>query len=70
MGGKAGGEGWGSRRDMSQAPGTFFFFIFFSLDYTDSSLHLQLGLPLPVMPPSQNHEKGPKRRASHRLGLM
>ena len=28
MGGKAGGEGWGSRRDLSRAPGTFFFSFF------------------------------------------
>ena len=48
----------------------FFFFSFFFSHYTDSSLHLYLGLPLPVMPPIRNHEKRPKRCETRRLGLM
>ena len=62
------GEKDGARNATRLEPLVRFFFLFFS-DYTYSSLHLYLGLPLPVMLPSRNHEKGPKRRVSRRLGL-
>ena len=70
MSGRKGrGRRMGLEMRLVSSPWFFFFFFIFS-HYTDSSLHLYLRLPLPVMPPIRNHEKGPKRCETRRLGLM
>ena len=69
MSGRKGrGRRMGLETRLVSSPGSFFC-LFFS-HYTDSSLNLYLGLPLPVMPPIRNHEKGPKRCETRCLGLM
>ena len=56
-------EKWGSRHDLSRAPGTFFSSFFF-FNYTNFYLCLDLRLHYE----GYNDDNGPKRRETRRLG--